>query len=113
MHPSAPSSLNLRVDLSRFFCLAKRGDRGKHSNVREIERKARREKIDEDTLRFKLDGALEWDFGCFGKQRFITNEKKSKKMDGSHLRQNCSIFKMFCWAYSEAIRSLSGLMPVL
>ncbi len=55
---SAPSSLNLRVDLSRFFCLAKRGDRGKHSNVSEIERKARREKIDEDTLRFKLDGAL-------------------------------------------------------
>ncbi len=55
---SAPSSLNLRVDLSRFFCLAKHGDRGKHSNVSEIERKARREKIDEDTLRFKLDGAV-------------------------------------------------------
>ncbi len=55
---SAPSSLNIRVDLSRFFCLAKRGDRGKHSNVSEIERKARREKIDEDTLIFKLDGAL-------------------------------------------------------
>ncbi len=56
---SAPLSLNLRVDLSRFFCLAKRGDRGKHGNVSEIERKTRREKIDEDTLRFKLNGALD------------------------------------------------------
>ncbi len=63
---STPSSLNLRVGLSRFFCLAKRGDRGKHSNVSEIERKARREKIDENTLRFKLDGALVYHCGpCY------------------------------------------------
>ena len=55
---SALSTLKIEVDLSRFFCLAKRGDRSKHRNVTEIERIARREKIDKATPIFKFDSAL-------------------------------------------------------
>ena len=61
--PSTPSRLNLWVDLSRFFRLAKRGDRNKHSNVGEIERKAKQKKIDEDAYKFNLDRVL----GVFSK----------------------------------------------
>ena len=55
---SALSTLNLRIDLSRFFRLATHGDRRKHRHVTEIECKARWKKIDEDIRKLKIDRAL-------------------------------------------------------
>jgi len=59
---SALSTLSLRVDLSRFSRLAKHGDRRKPRHVTEIERKARREKIDEDIHKLRSDRALDCRF---------------------------------------------------
>jgi len=50
------STLSLRVALSRFSRLVKHGDRRKHGHVTEIECEARRENLDEDTRKLKMDG---------------------------------------------------------
>ena len=59
---SALSTLNLRIDLLRFFWLAKRGDRRKLGRVFEIERNASLEKVGEAILKINDDRALanEW-----------------------------------------------------